>query len=208
MTVLSLPLFASSEMYHMEVGVHGGMGYYVGELAPHVFLSTREAYGAHFRYKFNERWAVQAKGLRQRVYSKVDSVNNPVWNIDATADFNFFYFGNRKTFNWRKVCPYVFAGVGCSVLNVSDTLQVKPYVPVGIGLKWKFHDRFQLQLAWQHNLYITPKADCLEGRSDAYPTNQNVNQSNLLNNDMTSTMTLSFVYEFAKHRYKAKLRRY
>ena len=32
--------FADNRMYHCEIGVQGGMGYYVGELAPHVFQSV------------------------------------------------------------------------------------------------------------------------------------------------------------------------
>ncbi len=196
----------------MEVGVHGGTGYYVGELAPYPFVSLSEAYGAHFRYKFNERWAIQAKGLQQRVKG-TGEMNPTVWNVDVTADFNFMYFGNRN-FDIAKVCPYVFAGIGCSMRDVKKSNPEKPlfttfpYIPVGVGLKWKFHDRFQLQLAWQHNLYISPKADCLEGDELVFPINQSSNKSNLLNNDVTSTFTVALAFEFAKHRYRAKQRRY
>jgi hypothetical protein len=197
----------------MEVGVHGGTGYYVGELAPYPFVSLSEAYGAHFRYKFNERWAIQAKGLQQRVVKGIEEVNPSVWNVDVTADFNFISFGNRN-FDISKVSPYVFAGVGFSIREVKISNNPKPlptalpYVPVGVGLKWKFHDRFQLQLAWQHNLYISPRADSLEGSELMYPINQTSNKSNLLNNDVTSTFTVALAFEFAKHRYRAKQRRY
>ena len=76
----------------MEVGVHGGGGYYVGELAPHVFMSSQLAYGAHFRYKFDNRWAAKAQGVLMcgRRY-----INPAIWNFDVTVDFNFFDFGGR-----------------------------------------------------------------------------------------------------------------
>ena len=57
--MLLLPMCAQAQvnMYSMEFGAHAGGGYYVGELAPHVFMTTTEAYGAHIRYKMNDRWA-------------------------------------------------------------------------------------------------------------------------------------------------------
>lgn len=196
--------------YRMEIGVHGGGGYYVGELAPHVFMSTREAYGAHVRYKFNSRWAIKTQGIRQRVaYIDTDTINNSIWNIDVTADCNFFNFGQRD-FDITQVSPFVFAGVGCAMFK-TDTTGINryvPYIPFGIGLKWKFHDRMQLQLAWQHNIHMFGNGDSLDGYSDQYPIRQEEKKKNFLNNDVTSTFTLSFVVEFVKYQTKNRNIRY
>ena len=81
------------------------------------------------------------------------------------------------------------------------------YIPVGFGLKWRFLPQWQLHLMWQHNLYIA-NGDCLEGQmkigsnlySDAYNNNFRTNGSNVMNNDVTSTLTLGLVFEFALDR--------
>ena len=53
--------------YLCEIGLQAGCGYYVGDATPHIFTNPREAYGIHFRYKFTKRWALQVKGLTQRI---------------------------------------------------------------------------------------------------------------------------------------------
>ena len=70
------------------------------------------------------------------------------------------------------------------------------YLPVGIGLKWKFAERWQLQLAWQHNLYVW-NGDGLEG-IDEFNNKHEMNGSNIMNNDVTSTLTAGVVFEFGR----------
>jgi len=53
--------------YLCEIGVQAGCGYYVGDATTHIFQNVREAYGAHFRYKFDQRWAIQVKGLAHTI---------------------------------------------------------------------------------------------------------------------------------------------
>lgn len=198
--ILILPMFvhAQANMYSMEIGMHGGGGYYIGELAPHVFMSTREAYGAHVRYKFNSRWAIKTQGIRQRVVNINEKIDNPIWNIDVTADCNFFDFGQRD-FDINQVSPFIFAGVGCAIYKTNVGSVASPYVPFGVGLKWKFHDRMQLQLAWQHNIHMFWNGDSLEGYNYQYPIKQEKKERNFLNNDITSSFTLCLAIEFAKH---------
>ena len=64
------------------------------------------------------------------------------------------------------------------------------------GLKWKFADRWQLQAAWQHNVYVY-NGDGLEGLPE-YNNTHDLNGSNIMNNDVTSTITLGIVFEFGK----------
>ena len=188
--VLCCPILvlADNRMYHCEVGVQGGIGYYVGELAPHVFQKSSESYGAQFRYKFDQRWALQAKIQRLRIF------NNPMWMLDANAEYNFFRFGN-KSYDYRvkQITPYISLGVGASAY---DGWNVGVYLPVGVGLKWKFADRWQLQAAWQHNVYVY-NGDGFEDAPE-YNNKHDLNGSNIMNNDVTSTLTIGVVFEFGK----------
>lgn len=205
--VIALPVCVQAQMnmYSTEIGAHVGGGYYIGELAPHVFTNTTEAFGAHVRYKFNERWAIKAQGIHQRIIG-IDSnskINNPIWNFDITTDFNFLEFGQRD-FHIEQVSPFIFVGIGCSMFktyeNDTTTQVASPYIPFGIGLKWKFHDRIQLQFAWQHNAHLLWNSDSLEGYKNKHPIEQEKKKKNFLSNDITSSFTLCLVFEFAKHR--------
>ena len=236
-------LAQETPMYRFEIGAQAGAAYYMGELAPHPFMSTSETYGLQFRAKINDRWAVQAKAQSQRFIHTFQPDNQwnipaakyqtPMWHCDVTGEYNFFHYGyNAYDIRVRNFTPYIFLGFGVSFLNHDATnhegyaflgkeRQVRPdtiyyeraqtraalYVPVGVGFKWRFAPRWQLQLAWQHNLYIH-NGDCLEGeiiprtkdkQADSYNffnNSHNMNGANIFNNDVASTFTVAVAFEF------------
>lgn len=202
-TLLPVCAFAEENrhrFYSMEVGVQGGASYYVGELASHVFMSVGETYGAQLRYKIDPRWAIQLKGQRQRVINKEYNVDNSMWHVDVVGEYNFFQLGlDEYNIHMRSLTPYMFLGVGATVYEDSLIMKdffrcVAVYLPVGIGLKWKIAERWQLQLAWQHNVYLW-NGDGLEG-SEAFDNLHEMNGINIMNNDVTSTLTVGVVFEF------------
>ena len=209
----------TERMYRCELGLQGGCGYYVGDATEYVFQDVREAYGLHFRYKFDQRWALQVKGMAHHIKGQFTAGETPAstvvagapgqpWetqmvNVDMMGEFNFFRFGARQYDERIKpITPYIGVGIGigmCMEKNwvwrgYSPVVQV--YVPFVLGLKWKIADRWQLQAAWQHNVYF---ADNLEG-IDAVNNAHNLNGSNFLNNDVTSQLTVGIVFEFAQDR--------
>ena len=232
-------------MYRCELGLQGGCGYYVGDKMDYVFGNVREAYGLQFRYKFDQRWAIQVKGMMHHI--KWDEIVTPsnamtpspsvvynltgtrMVNVDVIGEFNFFRFGPKQyDRRVKQLTPFIGIGLGASVcLNedwtwrtYSDDFFHNPkrddkgyvvkdddgnpqyvfslsrytqiYIPFVVGLKWKMAERWQLQVAWQHNVYF---ADNLEGMSD-FCNSHNLNGSNLLNNDVTSQLTIGIVFEF------------
>lgn len=218
MVMLWASAYADDRPYLCEFGVQAGCGYYVGDATMHIFNNPREAYGAHFRYKFTNRWALQVKGLTQRItgptYNNRMQPTEEMWstqmiNIDVMAEFNFFRFGG-KTYDTRikPITPYIFIGAGLAMygkdMNVvawnwgdyGGKVPVAFYIPMGFGLKWKFSERMGLNLAWQHNIYM---ADNLEGREELNNT-YDLNGSNILNFDVASQLTLGIVFEFAKEK--------
>lgn len=214
---------ADDRQFLCELGLQAGTGYYVGDATMHIFNNPREAYGAHFRYKFTPRWALQVKGMGHRITGPdYDEQMQPIvvngearmWqtqmvNLDVMAEFNFFRFG-AKTYDPRvkPLTPYIFAGIGVSVFGGSISpgswdwadyggdVPVACYIPVGFGLKWKFSERVGLNVAWQHNIYM---ADNVEGRA-ILNNSYSLNGSNILNFDVTSQFTLGIVFEFAREK--------
>jgi len=192
---------AQSRPYRLEMGLQAGCGYYVGDATPHIFHHVRETYGAHMRYKFTKRWALQVKGLHQVIRGPIPNVTDVMWqnkiiNLDVMAEFNFFRFGLQEyDLRVKPVSPYIFAGVGVGLYGLRYQT-ASAYFPFGFGLKWKFAPRWGLNLAWQHNLYF---ADELENTTPLGDT-QNLNGSNILNFDLTGQLTIGIVFEFAREK--------
>lgn len=207
---MGLSAYAQGQPYLCEIGLQGGCGYYVGDAAQHIFMHPREAYGAHFRYKFTKRWAIQAKVSGQRITGydytmdgrKLDTRwQNQLINVDVMAEFNFFRFGEANRYDKRikPYTPYIFLGIGAGVYGANG--ENKPifnhamaYIPLGVGFKWKFHDCVGLNIAWQHNIYM---ADNLESR-ESLDNKYQMNGWNWMNCDLTGMLTAGIVFEFGR----------
>lgn len=205
---------ARSANYLCEIGLQGGVGYYVGDAAPYIFMQPCEAYGAHFRYKFTPRWAIQVKGLSQRItgweydehMNQLDTKwENNLINLDVMGEFNFFRFGGAEyDRRVKQFTPYIFLGIGASLHggardyshteNWKPYSQVSMYLPVGIGLKWKFAPWCGLNIAWQHNWYFT---DGVEGSATLRDLHE-LNGRNWFNCDITGQLTAAVVFEFGR----------
>lgn len=158
---------------------------------------------------------------------------NPMWTADLVCEFNFFKFGS-PSFDYRvkTITPYLFLGIGGSASNKLaavmaanpfptlnfKAIEVAVYVPVGIGFKWKFADCWQLQVAWQHQVYLSdnvegylPNIDYTEDDKlteithGVLDNSHDLNGFNILNNDLTSSLTVGIVYEFGEQKYKKYL---
>jgi len=186
-----------------EFGIEGGCGYYMGDAASLPFKHVREMYGANFRYRFDQRWALQVKGYTHRImgeYPQQMEMGNQLWRnqlicAEVAAEFNFFRFG-AKSYDRRvkPITPYITLGGG--VCMHSNFSKFATYIPFGVGVKWKFAPRFNLQLVWQNNLFFT---DNLEGVKE-FNNTYKLNGSNILNMDQTSTISLGLTVEFAKEK--------
>ena len=210
----SISAQTQGQPYLCELGLQAGCGYYVGDAAPHIFMNVREAYGLHFRYKFTKRWALQVKAASQRLagneYEYVKNVGpvkkdtewqNQMINMDVMAEFNFFRFGSANKFDKRirPYTPYLFMGVGVGLYGAegyknANYHKVAAYLPFGIGFKWKFHERVGLNIAWQHNIYLSDGQENRPELDDRYQ----MNGRNIMNCDLTGMLTVGMVFEFAQ----------
>lgn len=208
---------SSKRAYRMDIGLQAGGGYYVGDATEHIFNNPLDVYGAHLRYKFDQRWSLQAKTMRQRITcrNEKNAIHyNALWNTDLCAEFNFFRFGvDDYDSRIKPITPYIFLGFGVAVYGKnampspqsmyplligqnSLTPTVACYFPFGFGGKWKFAERWQLHVSWQHNLYF---ADDIEGLPE-YNNKHQLNGSNILNFDLTGQLTVGIVFEMAKEK--------
>lgn len=109
-----------------EVGLVGGLTYYLGDLNPGIhFLASRPAYGAIARVNLDSRWTIKSEVVMGKIKgddaigkkNEIRGLNfeSRITDISVTAEFNFFdYFtGSRK----NTMTPFIFGGLGMVIYN-------------------------------------------------------------------------------------------
>jgi hypothetical protein len=140
--ILTLLVLAGLGTYGQvgEVGITGGVMYYVGDLNPqrHFPPGSRFALGALYRYNFTDRYALRVQGLYGRVQAYDSDASDDLQRfrnlsfrssiIEAGALFevNFFpYRGEGK--KQKKWTPFVFGGLAYFHMDPKAELQGEWY---------------------------------------------------------------------------------
>ena len=108
-----------------EIGLCGGVSFYMGDLNPNgVFMGSRPAGGLIYRYNINPRFAFKANALfgsLQASDAKTGtpernlSFRSPLSELSAQMELNFLKLYNDK--GKRFFSPYVFLGLGIFSFN-------------------------------------------------------------------------------------------
>ena len=104
----------------IEVGPHGGVSYYMGDLNPTLpFAMADWQYGGVVRFNYNNRWTFRADYSYVTVKADDEIIKwrperdlnfrSKIHDLSFVAEFNFleYYTGNPK----RNVSPYIFGGI-------------------------------------------------------------------------------------------------
>lgn len=216
-----MPENAKSQI--MEVGVSGGLSYYVGDINPSKhFLQSRLAYGGSVRYYQSLRWAFrlqysninltasdQVAGFRpERNLGFKSNVND----IALIAEFNFmdYWTGSRRDV----FTPYIFAGVSFMTFKSTDLAgtPLRPLqsegveysncswsIPFGMGVKYSVTRRIGLTLEWRMHKAFTDYIDDIHGYYEDKPWIQRGNGDSTVfgyNCDWYSMLGLTISYRF------------
>jgi hypothetical protein len=131
-----------------ELGVSGGVSYYVGELNPgRPFTLVQPAYGLFYRLNLNSRIAWQLHANKGKVKGD-DAISNffpnrqlnfesPVTEIGVQFEVNFmdYFIGSVR----HRITPYIFGGAGIfmfkptGIINGTKT-ELQPLTTEGQGL--------------------------------------------------------------------------
>lgn len=192
----------AQETYRAEIGLQGGGAFYLGDANKQLFANTQPMYGFLYRQKFNQRIALQVNALVSNVMATGTvptfgtlSFENKINSIDGALEFNFFDL-EKKSYNpfSRIFSPYIFAGAGMMNYVYSGVERFKPSYNAGLGMKFLLGDRWGLNLQWTNRLLLT---DQMEGLP-AFNNYLDMNGSNLLNNDILSTISLAITFNIWK----------
>lgn len=196
--VLPLGNAIADDKYLCEIGLTGGVSYYVGDAQSAIFRHAGPLVGGIFRYNIGSRWiaAVRAQGGNFGFRHNGTLYTNTTFQADFLGEFNFFKLERNSVDRFAKrYSPYLFAGLGFGVYG-RDRMSIGSALPFGFGLKWSIAPRWNLNVAWQHQLYFADNMEDLPELDNSYE----LNGYNFLNNDLTSSLTLSITFNFWKEK--------
>lgn len=127
--ILLSVLFASwaAKAQVSELGITGGLTYYIGDLNTKHYYNAKPAFGLVYRYNFNERYAFRLQGLYSRLEafdSDSPDPNAQYRNLSFTTslvevggllEINFFpYRAGKEKKSWT---PFIFLGAAYFRVN-------------------------------------------------------------------------------------------
>jgi hypothetical protein len=132
----------NAQFARSEVGVFGGVSYYVGDLNPSKhFLGSMPALGIIYRYNISPRFALKVNGYygtlkgsdatsKENVERNL-SFRSPITDISAQIELNFFRYitGHDRYF----ISPYIFAGLSLFYFNPKAELNGTWYALQPLG---------------------------------------------------------------------------
>lgn len=196
---------AQEKEYKMEIGGMLGGGFYLGDANYSAFYkNTKAAFGALYRYNMNPRMAFKGNLTYGRVVGDAkkqknifpDAVgqqwdfDNPVVDLSCTYEISFWGYGTGTGYKGNKrLTPYIQLGLGATVGKSCGSLNL----PIGLGIKYKLAERWNVGLDWSMHFSFTDK---LDGISDPYKMESGV----LKNKDSYSFTMLYLSYDFCPRR--------
>lgn len=192
--------------YKFSAGVDLGMSGYAGDASSSLFAHPGFAAEGLFRYQYDARWSfggnlsylslsgntADMDGVRPGGIEY--SFKSSVVDLNGRVDFNFFPYGIGETYkSLRRWTPYITAGIGVSVAMCDGNTAVGPNIPLGLGLRYKPAERWNLALEFTVTKVFN---DHIDG-ADLSDLNH-IESSFVKNNDWYSRFTIGISYEFGR----------
>jgi len=117
-----------SKAQYSEIGLLGGVSFYMGDLNPDMpFRDVRPAGGLFYRYNFNDRFSARAAAHVGYLVGRDASSDVPfqlernlsfeswLFDFSVTGEFNFFRYEPGSMRHW--ITPFLFGGISMFKFN-------------------------------------------------------------------------------------------
>ncbi len=203
------PLYAQDETeYRMEIGVGAGVVSYEGDFNGSIVSNMQPAGAIVARYVFNPYMDLKLsasygklKGSSADVetylpdYAEAETpyeFSHTLWDTSLVYEYNFWPYGTGRDYRGSKrLTPFVFAGLGATMVTGGEKNVFTANIPLGLGLKYKIGERLNLGIEWAMHFSLSDK---LDGVEDPY----GVKSTGIFKNtDCYSALMLSLTYSFS-----------
>ena len=187
---------AWAQQYKYEVGPALGMTGYLGENNNgNLFKHPSVTGGAIFRYIHNSRWAFKDQPMPEQFaflcISRMIRDKGVYEYLEACQAIKKKYLPCLILLPLKKISPYMVAGVGFVFAMNNGHNQASFTIPIGIGVKYKFKDRWNLGFEFTMRKEFS---DRIDGYSDLF----GIKHSFAKNTDWYSFAMFTASYEFGK----------
>jgi len=173
--ILIILSFRATYAQSGDIGLFAGRSYYTGDLNPGTpFKNSTPAFGAFYRYIFNNRLAIktgytgttlQSDDFQGRKITFKTKLNE----ISAQLEVNFAEFGIGV--NEKQISPYIFGGIGYTWFKARrDSTGIDPTwiqanitsFPFGLGIKYMPVENLSVGLEWGLRKNLGRQADKID----------------------------------------------
>jgi len=168
----SLTMEGQGFSLNSEAGIFAGASYYLGNINPRgQFYHPGVAIGVLFKHNLTEHHVLrvnfcygQLKGddldfKNEYQQKRASSFETSLMDCHVGYEFNFLpYIINRKK---KSQTPYIFAGVGYSLILTSSTRMANDHltIPFGVGYKYRFNEKVAVGCEWGLRKAFSDKLD-------------------------------------------------
>lgn len=195
--VLSLSAAVDEEVYTKEWGASVGLNSMLGDTDSSVFGRPHGSLGASVRFIFNPRMALRTElgvhfasgstdGAKDFYPARIDQVSSErkfyrfsgtLFDLSALYELHFFSYAYRSGYEGhRRFTPYLQFGLGFAFATPGKVLV--PWVPIGVGVKYKVRPRLNVGLDWTMRFSMSDRLDGWEAphglRSDFFRNKDHV----------------------------------
>lgn len=204
--------FSSSidaQNYRYEVGAMLGTSFYMGDAnQSSLFKNPGPAAGVIFRYNHDFRWSMKynlaighvsgdtKKSGNAFPYGQNASFSRNFLDAGCQIEYNFFNFSDRYSYlDTKPISPYVFVGVGFT-MGVWGESYTGMNIPFGLGLKYKWKDRFNLGFEFSLRKLFGDNFDVTKKTDFDLDSPYDIKSSFFKNKDWYSMTMISLTWEF------------
>jgi hypothetical protein len=208
--LIIIPLNTNAQRKVHEIGLFGGVSYYMGDLnQTKLFYSVEPTFSFIYRFNVNSRYSFRFNATLSALSGNdADSDNGyqqqrnhsfsiPLSEFAALFEFNFLPYKPESQYEYFS--PYIVTGLGAMIYPAEEgTIPVLPLIPFGVGIKYAINSRFGVAAEWTYRKTFTDYIDQLP--ADSYsetPGIDNKQRSYSSSKDWYSFAGISFTYKFA-----------
>lgn len=198
--------------YRLELGAGAGLMNYEGDYNDNLLKGMKPMGEIVAKYKMNPRmaWAMnvgygklsgessKAKTWYPATATSNASFSTSVVDVAVRFEYNFLPFGTgREYYGAKPLTPFIAIGLGVTYSNAdvtqdgqhTKTSKAAGQLPIGIGLKYKVGERWNLAAEWMMHFSGNDK---LDGAKDPY----GIKSSGLFKNtDCYSVIAVTLTYD-------------
>lgn len=183
--VTALPVLAQEKEYLWEIGTQAGAGWTYGDRNHSKVLSDAGfSFGIVSRYNASLRWSWA--GELQSDATKP----NRLWNLSVRPEFSFWNYGWGNDYrDKRRYAPFLTMGLSGGVLTGEGKSAFVVGIPMGIGVKYKVAQRWNMQVTALFTKTFSDKVDGMDNDGG-------IKTNAIVGNDWTAGIRIGITYDF------------